>query len=194
MFSRYFHFKSFPPLSHTHESLTHALPLSSLHCSDPHTEPKGTTHTDAPRSKLDAAKLRSTPIRSRLDAAKLRSTPIRSRSKLDALDENHSDPLRSKLRSAHDPSSNPLHTGNETSSDPLQEFRKSLQSTPIQAPIQSTLTVSFLNTFLTPISFFSDPPLFLRSTVFPFLADNLISPIHKSSLPFSLRPTVMLVH
>ena len=91
IFSRYFHFKAFPPLSHTHESLTHALPLSSLHCSDPHTEPNGTTHTDAPRSKLDAAKLRS--------------TPIRSRSKLYALDKNRSDPL---------------HTGNETSSDPFQ--------------------------------------------------------------------------
>ena len=48
-FSRYFHFKCFPPLSHTHKSLTHALPLSSLHCSDPHTEPNGTIHTDAPR-------------------------------------------------------------------------------------------------------------------------------------------------
>ena len=50
-FSRYFHFKAFPPLSHTHKSLTHALPLSSLHCSDPHTEPNGTIHTDAPRSR-----------------------------------------------------------------------------------------------------------------------------------------------
>ena len=51
IFSRYFHFKAFPPLSHTHESLTHALPLSNLHCSDPHTEPNGTIHTDAPRSR-----------------------------------------------------------------------------------------------------------------------------------------------
>ena len=50
-FSRYFHFKCFPPLSHTHESLKHALPLSSLHCSDPHTEPNGMIHTDAPRSR-----------------------------------------------------------------------------------------------------------------------------------------------
>ena len=50
-FSRYFHFKCFPPLSHTHKSLTHALPLSSLHCSDPHTEPNGTIHTDAPQSR-----------------------------------------------------------------------------------------------------------------------------------------------
>ena len=50
-FSRYFHFKCFPPLSHTHESLTHALPLSSLHCSDPHTEPNGAIHTDIPRSR-----------------------------------------------------------------------------------------------------------------------------------------------
>ena len=49
-FSRYFHFKSFPPLSHTHEPLTHALLCqaftapSSLHCA-------GTTHTDAPQSR-----------------------------------------------------------------------------------------------------------------------------------------------
>ena len=49
-FSRYFHFKSFPPLSHTHEPLTHALLCqaftapSSLHYA-------GTTHTDAPRSR-----------------------------------------------------------------------------------------------------------------------------------------------
>ena len=50
-FSRYFHFKAFPPLSHTHKSLTHARPLSSLHCSDPHTKPNGTIHTDAPRSR-----------------------------------------------------------------------------------------------------------------------------------------------
>ena len=142
-FSRYFHFKSFPPLSHTHESLTHALPLSSLHCSDPHTEPKGTTHTDAPRSKLDAAKLRSTPIRSRLDAAKLRSTPIRSRSKLDALDENRSDPLRS----AHDPSLTlstkitPIHSDPLTIQAPIH----SKHSTKI-APIHS----KHLNTFSFP--------------------------------------------
>ena len=51
IFSRYFHFKAFPPLSHTHESLTHALPLSNLHCFDPHTKPNGTIHTDAPRSR-----------------------------------------------------------------------------------------------------------------------------------------------
>ena len=49
-FSRYFHFKSFPPLSHTHEPLRHALLCqaftapSSLHCA-------GTSHTDAPRSQ-----------------------------------------------------------------------------------------------------------------------------------------------
>ena len=49
-FSCYFHFKSFPPLSHTHEPLTQALfcqaftASSSLHCA-------GTTHTDAPRSR-----------------------------------------------------------------------------------------------------------------------------------------------
>ena len=51
IFSPYFHFKPFPPLSHIHSSLTHALPLSKLHCSDPHTEPNGTIHTDAPRSR-----------------------------------------------------------------------------------------------------------------------------------------------
>ena len=51
IFSPYFHFKHFPPLSHTHSSLTHALPLSKLDCSDPQTEPNGTIHTDAPRSR-----------------------------------------------------------------------------------------------------------------------------------------------
>ena len=51
IFSPYFHFKPFPHLFHTHSSLTHALPLSKLHCSDPHTEPNGTIHTDAPRSR-----------------------------------------------------------------------------------------------------------------------------------------------
>ena len=63
-FSRYFHFKVFPPLSHTHESLTHALPLSSLHCSDPHTEPNGTIHTDAPQlqSRRSPELRRSTSI------------------------------------------------------------------------------------------------------------------------------------
>ena len=50
IFSPYFHFKRFPPLSHTHSSLTHALPLSKLDCSDPHTEPNGMIHTNAPRS------------------------------------------------------------------------------------------------------------------------------------------------
>ena len=34
-----------------HSSLTHALPLSKLHCSNPHIEPNGTIHTDAPRSR-----------------------------------------------------------------------------------------------------------------------------------------------
>ena len=64
IFSRYFHFKAFPPLSHTHESLTHALPLSNLHCSDPHTEPNGTIHTDAPwsRSRRSPELRRSTSI------------------------------------------------------------------------------------------------------------------------------------
>ena len=63
-FSRYFHFKFFPPLSHTHKSLTHALPLSSLHCSDSHTEPNGTIHTDAPwsRSRRSPELRRSTSI------------------------------------------------------------------------------------------------------------------------------------
>ena len=51
IFSPYFHFKPFPHLFHTHSSLTHALPLSKLHCSDPHTEPNGTIHTDTPRSR-----------------------------------------------------------------------------------------------------------------------------------------------
>ena len=51
IFSPYFHFKHFPLLSHTHSSLTHALPLSKLHCSNPHIEPNGTIHTDAPRSR-----------------------------------------------------------------------------------------------------------------------------------------------
>ena len=141
--------------------------LSHTHCSV-----KPSPLQPTLRSAHDSTQPSSDPLRGpvtiqarRTRRKSLRSTPIRSRSKLDALDENHSDPLRSKLRSAHDPSSNPLHTGNETSSDPLQEFRKSLRSTPIQAPIQSTLTVSFLNTFLTSISFFSDPPSFLRSTV-----------------------------
>ena len=50
-FQSLFSEKPFPPLSHTHSSLTHALPLSKLHCSDPHTEPNGTIHTDAPRSR-----------------------------------------------------------------------------------------------------------------------------------------------
>ena len=64
IFSRYFHFKAFPPLSHTHESLTHALPLSNLHCSDPHIEPNGTIHTDAPwsRSRRSPKLRRSTSI------------------------------------------------------------------------------------------------------------------------------------
>ena len=51
IFSPYFHFKPFPPLSHTHSSLTHALPPSKLDYSDPQTEPNGTIHTDAPRSR-----------------------------------------------------------------------------------------------------------------------------------------------
>ena len=50
-FQSLFSEKPFPPLSHTHSSLTHALPLSKLHCFDPHTEPNGTIHTDAPRSR-----------------------------------------------------------------------------------------------------------------------------------------------
>ena len=114
IFSRYFHFKAFPPLSHTHESLTHALPLSSLHCSDPHTEPNGTTHTDAPRSKLDAAKLRSTPHRRSSNDPS--SDPLHtgnetSSDPLQALDENRSDPLHAVDETSSDPqtSSDPLH-------------------------------------------------------------------------------------
>ena len=51
IFSPYFHFKRFPPLSHMHSSLKHALPLSKLDYSDPQTEPNGMIHTDAPRSR-----------------------------------------------------------------------------------------------------------------------------------------------
>ena len=105
IFSPYFHFKRFPPLSHTHSSLTHALPLSKLDCSDPHTEPNGTIHTDAPRSKLDVVVA---------------------------------------TKHLNDPSSDPV--------DAHDEFSFSVSH--------------------------SDPLIFLRSTLFPFLADNLISPIH----------------
>ena len=114
IFSRYFHFKAFPPLSHTHESLTHTLPLSNLHCFDPHTEPNGTTHTDAPRSKLDAAKLRSTPHRRSSNDPS--SDPLHtgnetSSDPLQALDENRSDPLHAVDETSSDPqtSSDPLH-------------------------------------------------------------------------------------
>ena len=168
-FSRYFHFKAFPPLSHTHESLTHALPLSSLHCFDPHTEPKGTTHTDAPRSKLDAAKLRSTPIRSRLDAAKLRSAHDPSSTHSTKIAPIHSDPLtiqarrtrRKSLRSAHDPSSDPLQALDENRSDPLRSAHDpSSDSVDAHGEFSSSVSHSDL--------------IFLRST--------LISPVHCFSI------------
>ena len=161
IFSRYFHFKAFPPLSHTHESLTHALPLSSLHCSDPHTEPNGTTHIDAPRSKLDAAKLRSTPHRRSSNDQS--SDPLHtgnetSSDPLQALDENRSDPLRS----THDPSSDPLQALDENRSDPLRSAHDpSFDS--VDAHGEFSFSVSH-----------SDPLIFLQST--------FISPVHSFSI------------
>ena len=124
-FSRYFHFNWFPPLSHTHEPLTHALLCQALI-----------------RSRLDAAKLRFGKWPSN-DPSSTHSTEIAP---------IHSDPLtiqarrtrrtslrstRTQLRSAHEPSSDPLHTGNETSSDPLQA-----NSDPHSDPLRSKLRFS----------------------------------------------------
>ena len=168
----------------TRTSLSHTHCLCQAFTAPTHTpsqrEPPTPTHhdpsstqpsSDPLRSAHDSTQPSSDPLRSAHDPSSTHSTKIAP---------IHSDPLtiQAPIHSKHSTKIAPIH------SDPLT----------IQAPIQSTLMVSFLFSFLTPISLFSDPPSFLRSTVFPFLADNPISPIHKSSLQFSLRPTVMLVH
>ena len=189
IFSPYFHFKPFPPLSHTHSSLTHALHLSKLHCSDPHTEPNGTTHTDAPRSKLyavDAAKLRSTPHRRTSNdpsSDPLHTVDETSSDPLQALEENHSDPLHAVDKTSSDPqtSSDPLHPLDESSSDPLHaqnDPSSDLVDVPIctnalDAHDPSSDSVDAHGEFSFSVSH-SDPLIFLRST--------LISPVHSFSI------------
>ena len=155
-----------------HSSLRHALPLSKLNCSDPHTEPNGTIHTDAPRSKLDAAKLRSTPHR--------RTSNDPSSDPLQALDETSSNPL-DETSSDPQTSFDPLHALDESSSDPLHA-----QNDPsfdlVDAPIctnaldahdPSSDSVDAHSEFSFSVSH-SDLLIFLRST--------LISPVHSFSI------------
>ena len=164
----------------SHALLSHHALLSALTRTSSHTR---TALLTPRRSHSNPA-----PIRSR---AKLRSTPHRKR--------NNSNPA--SIRSCLDPHFDPLH------SDPLQSTPIRISThTPIHSdPVRSTSihsdpssdSVDAHGEFSEHVS--HSDLIFLRSIfsfsgfdVFPFLADNPISPIHKSSLPFSLRPTVML--
>ena len=153
--------------SHTHKLSQCSDPLTPRHALLSALTRTRTSSRSAPiRSRLDAAKISEAPIRSRLDAAtrtQLRSTPHRKRNNSNPA-PIHSNPApirsRAKLRSAHASTHTPIHS-TPIHSDPNSTHTPihydPVRSTPIQAPIQSTLTVSFLNTFLTLTSFFSDP-------------------------------------
>ena len=132
-FSRYFHFKSFPPLSHTHEPLTHALLCQAIIApthTPSQTEPPTPTHHD-PSSTQPS----SVPLRSAHDSTQRSSDPLRSA-------HDSTQPSSDPLRSAHDPSSThstnitPIHS--DPSSDPLTIIAP-IHSTPEtkQAPVHS---------------------------------------------------------
>ena len=166
-----------------HSSLKHALPLSKLDYFDPHTEPNETIHTDAPRSKLDAAKLRSTPHRRTSNdpsSDPLHTVDEASSDPLQALDETSSNPL-DETSSDPQTSFDPLHALDESSSGPLHA-----QNDPsfdlVDAPIctnaldahnPSSDSVDAHSEFSFSVSH-SDLLIFLRST--------LISPVHSFSI------------
>ena len=180
-FSHYFHFNSFPPLSHTHEPLTHAL-LCQAFTAPTHTpsqtEPPTPTHHD-PSSTQPS----SVPLRSAHDSTQPSSDPLRGPVTIQAWRT-----WRKSFRSAHDPSSThstkitPIHSDPLTIQDPIHSTSETKQA-PIHskhltkiAPIHSdpsSDSVDAHGEFSFSVSH-SDPLIFLRST--------LISPVHSFSI------------